>query len=1067
MEALRNERAKLLERCAEVEADLASSKVETKSVQRDLDASLADAKMARTELESTKEVLRRTTEERDTAATAADNEKAIHDMETEFNAKIKALADELSAARKALASTEARSAVAEDNSDKLNQEVLKTRGQSIIVANKLKDVMEALEGVRLELEDEKDRSAALAEENEALKRKLETASTHGPATRRASRSSANGNGTAVASEAGHSDDESDGDEHFATTNAFNGDHDDDTVWGDDALPETSGTRKTSVIEEFIRPVASDDETDVPTNGAHRSGGSGTAVTGSNGSSAPGPKLSGSRRRRSLLDGMIASATIPELEEEEEEEEESSDEEEEEDNATENGDEDSGSLGQKKKKENNNNNNKNADTADEKDNITSVDDASAELVAMKAVIFQRDLDIQRLENTIAALKPIQVEINALKNIIDTVGEPADVDANPSQNGGGGAAGSNSISTDQQPASKSPRDQLIANPPKVSPVLVRKLSVSAATMSLTAASSPTSASGRKRNASTPGMRMPVVRSQVAIPQQTIQDITQDEEVVFKSMLRSGWLMGNIRDEDALNSLVKRASVMHFAEGQRVIEKDFIGGGVLAVCSGKLSLQDGSGGVAAVTRQGDLLGESSISLDDMDDDDSDESDDDVQQQPFNIIADVPSSVYVLTVMDIESGLKLFPKVRADLSARTRAAAKERAQASGAAATGNRRDKLTNYISRGSSQYIWSSNNQVNDATATSIEKIVGLQENVIRLAGHRVKAFQGALHKWQERCHELRVTTTGQLSGFSKESASWAEKMRALEERNEAMVARIAVLTSELDAAKANASLFETLQEEQRRGEEDQKLFDENEERQVNIRSGSISVKPSDGPSSMLPLDEDRAGGGGPADQPVARKGSESPSPSLAPSENLVFESEQPPLFTPAVTTLPSTISSQLNTLERRCEVLEARVLQPAPYHPQMYQSSSGAATLAPPSMHKTSALGTASRPSAVRSVYVPGDHSISKLLQLKDLLHEVRSIPKNPGTGMNGGGMTSSSSAAAAHLASSTSVAGDAMTASMPRDALKERALGSDVESLVQRDRLVDKLESIKIEMLNVL
>ena len=65
------------------------------------------------------------------------------------------------------------------------------------------------------------------------------------------------------------------------------------------------------------------------------------------------------------------------------------------------------------------------------------------------------------------------------------------------------------------------------------------------------------------------------------------------------------------------------------------------------------------------------------------------------------------------------------------------------------------------------------------------------------------------------------------------------------------------------------------------------------------------------------------------------------------------------------------------------------------------------------------------------------------------------------------MTSSSSAAAAHLASSTSVAGDAMTASMPRDALKERALGSDVESLVQRDRLVDKLESIKIEMLNVL
>ena len=170
------------------------------------------------------------------------------------------------------------------------------------------------------------------------------------------------------------------------------------------------------------------------------------------------------------------------------------------------------------------------------------------------------------------------------------------------------------------------------------------------------------------------------------------------------------------------------------------------------------------------------------------------------------------------------------------------------------------------------------------------------------------------------------------------------------------------------------------------------------------------------------------------------------------------------------MPSTISSQLNTLERRCEALEAKILQPAPYHPQMYQSSSGTMTLAPHSMRTTPASGTASKPSAMRSVYVPGDHSISKLLQLKDLLHEVRSISKVPKSGAGvGGDMMSSSATTVAALPPSTSVAAasDAMTASVPRAALKERALGSDVESLVQRDRLVDKLESIKIEMLNVL
>ena len=83
------------------------------------------------------------------------------------------------------------------------------------------------------------------------------------------------------------------------------------------------------------------------------------------------------------------------------------------------------------------------------------------------------------------------------------------------------------------------------------------------------------------------------------------------------------------------------------------------------------------------------------------ADENDDDFedwQRQPFNIVAEEASSLFVLTVMDFESGLKLFPRVRHEIAQRVmhvRRPTKNRDK------TGS--ISLVNFISRGGCQHIW----------------------------------------------------------------------------------------------------------------------------------------------------------------------------------------------------------------------------------------------------------------------------------------------------------------------------------------------------------------------------
>ena len=98
------------------------------------------------EIDRAKESL--SAEETDRKATTTVNVD-IKEMEDDFNTKLKILEEELSIARRAVAASEARNSIAEDSTDKLNAEVMRSRGESIIVANKLRDVMEALEGMSI------------------------------------------------------------------------------------------------------------------------------------------------------------------------------------------------------------------------------------------------------------------------------------------------------------------------------------------------------------------------------------------------------------------------------------------------------------------------------------------------------------------------------------------------------------------------------------------------------------------------------------------------------------------------------------------------------------------------------------------------------------------------------------------------------------------------------------------------------------------------------------------------------------------------------------------------------
>lgn len=164
--------------------------------------------------------------------------------------------------------------------------------------------------------------------------------------------------------------------------------------------------------------------------------------------------------------------------------------------------------------------------------------------------------------------------------------------------------------------------------------------------------------------------------------------------------------------------------------------------------------------------------------------------------------------------------------------------------------------------------------------------------------------------------------------------------------------------------------------------------------------------------------------------------SPSPSLNGKAQEDSQLQQHPVFTPAPASVPgdqvpAVMFSQISTLEKRCELLERTLFQQQ-IHDQTTKtlsSSSGQIAL-----------------SNTQSVYLPGDQSISKLLQLKDLLLEVR-----------GGKRANTSSQSKLRIHPTSSSAKDVSKPEV------NTAVSDTVESVLRRDRLVDRLEMVKMEL----
>lgn len=79
-------------------------------------------------------------------------------------------------------------------------------------------------------------------------------------------------------------------------------------------------------------------------------------------------------------------------------------------------------------------------------------------------------------------------------------------------------------------------------------------------------------------------------------------------------------------------------------------------------------------------------------------------------------------------------------------------------------------------------SSNNQVKDATAESIDSIVRDQEAILKLAGTRVEEFAQSVTKWRKKCYDIKKKALEHVERTSKDSIKWTEKVRVLENENE---------------------------------------------------------------------------------------------------------------------------------------------------------------------------------------------------------------------------------------------------------------------------------------------
>ena len=566
IEKITAEKTLLAQRCEKAEKDLAEttlimetfeSKLQTaNTLNAQLQQELDDARKAIRACDASKGALNNGSD----ASAAATDLKA---MEEDFNMKLKLLEEELSIARRAVATSEAKFSIAEDSTDKLNAEVMRSRGESIIVANKLRDVMEALEGVKLELEDER-------EQSEDLRKKLKVCEDSLEAERSKTIKGVGSSTTTTTMSIPSKDDH----EEFV----------DDDDSSDDEVGAGNGrsSRKVSIIEDFIRPVIDEDNSVMSNDKPLENN---TKVEGEKRGQMEKKKKT--TRRQSLLDGMMASSakssetpTIAEDEDEDDDE-----------------DEDEGEINDNSRASYTDNTSKAAvmesfELQNErsqnplKEQLTQ---AEAEVSQLKSIIHERDLDIHRLETTISALQPIQVEINSLKIIIESVGTPLEDDVQDSttfvNQGGADAHNIQAIKEEE----RAPIPPILATPPRLSPSLKRRVSMSALSSSSSLSSplsSPSSLKGVKRSG-----------------KQTIQDIDDSEGVIFMSMLRCGWLLSDIHDDEALHALVKRASIMHFEPGQKIIERGFVGGGLLAVSNGKICLQDVDGSVVAVARIGGI--------------------------------------------------------------------------------------------------------------------------------------------------------------------------------------------------------------------------------------------------------------------------------------------------------------------------------------------------------------------------------------------------------------------------------------------------------------------------------
>ena len=226
------------------------------------------------------------------------------------------------------------------------------------------------------------------------------------------------------------------------------------------------SRKVSIIDDFIRPVA---EESVGLQGESQE------KKEDEEEETARPKKKKSIRRQSLLDGMMATSTKPSLTTISIEEDERGEEEDE-------GEEDDTAIGFGL---NEISTNRGSDsTISEQSSVIN-----DEVKQLKSVIQERDLDIQRLESTISALQPIQVEINSLKIIIDSVGAPIEDDiqettSHPSIQSKDNLRILTDVDNSVQP--------ILATPPRLSPSLKRRVSMSAlsSSASLSSPMSPSS-------------------------------------------------------------------------------------------------------------------------------------------------------------------------------------------------------------------------------------------------------------------------------------------------------------------------------------------------------------------------------------------------------------------------------------------------------------------------------------------------------------------------------------------------------------------------------------------------